>query len=354
VDLTADSAAHAASILETLASLYVEKHLEIHKVAGSLPFFREGTVRAAAEVDRAQNALARFDQSHSSVLLDQQKAQKVKNVADLRAAYSEAEAAQKNAQARNGALEQQLNAAPARVTTQSRTVPNQYSTERLNTMLVELRNKRTELLNKYQPTDRMVEEVDQQIAQTIAARDQTRADVSREEATDLNPIRQTLQAELLQSHSRLAGLSGQGQALLSQIEAAQNELNHLSDVTGQHDDLARAVKDAESHYQALSAHLEQTELAEQMDRQRMANVAVAEAPTRNAAPEGRITANVVTATLLGVALVFGIVLVGGTRRRQVFTPWELEGLTGAPVLGAVPLSSARRALPLAATRILEA
>ena len=55
-------------------------------------------------------------------------------------------------------LEQQLGALPARIATQSRALPNQYSIERLSTMLVELRNKRTQLLTKLRPDDRSGQE----------------------------------------------------------------------------------------------------------------------------------------------------------------------------------------------------
>jgi hypothetical protein len=72
-----------------------------------------------------------------------------------------------------------------------------------------------------------------------------------------------------------------------------------------------------------------------MDRERMANMAVAEAPTEMNVPEPRIDINLTAAAILGVVLV----------------PWELEGLTGAPVLGAIP-QAARKALPPSATLAL--
>lgn len=353
VGVTSSSPARAASLLETLASLYLEKHLEIHKATGSLLFFRDETARATAEVEQAQNALAQFDQSHDTILLDQQKAQKVKALADTETAYREAGAAQKDAQARNDVLEKQLGDTAPRIITQLRTLPNQDAAERLNTMLAELRNKRTELLTKFHPSDRMVVEVEQQIAQTSEALEQTRRDVSKEEATDVNPIRQTLQAELLQSRNRLAGLSGRAGALRFQTLQAQKELDRMSQVTGQHDDLTRALKEAESHYQALSTQFEQAKLAEQMDRQRMANVAVAESPTRSGVAEPKIDTDVVVGTMLGLVTLLGIALFGGMRRRAAFTPWELEGLTGSPVLGAIPLEE-RKALAPPARHALEA
>jgi polysaccharide biosynthesis protein PslE len=353
VEVTADSTAHAASILEALSTLYLEKHVKIQAAAAVVPFFRDETAHARASLEQAQNALTQFDQSHDTILLQQQKEQILKSVTDLQAAYRQADAEAKDAQARNQVLEQQVSAAPPRITTQSRTLPNQYSTEQINTILVQLRNKRTELLLKYNPSDRLVEEVDQQIAQTVAALDQTRADLSKEEATDVNPLRQTLQTELLQSDNRLAGLSGRANALRIQIIAAQQELSRLAGLTGQYDNLTRAVKEAESQYQTLSTQLEQAKLNAQMDRQQMTNVEVAEAPTRIDVAEPRINVNTAAATLLGMVLVFAVAMFGGMRRREVFTPWELEGLTGVPVLGAVA-KTGRTVLPAAARRALEA
>ena len=81
-------------------------------------------------MERAQNALADFDQSRNTIQLDQQKTQKVKNLADLETALRESDAAQRDAQARNDALQKQLGALAPRIVTQSRTLPNQYSAER--------------------------------------------------------------------------------------------------------------------------------------------------------------------------------------------------------------------------------
>jgi uncharacterized protein involved in exopolysaccharide biosynthesis len=353
VEVTADSAAAASSLLTTLSSLYVEKHQEIHKAASDLPFYREAAGRALAELDQAQKALADFDQANNTVMLEQQKAQKTKDLADLEAAYRESQNAQQDAQARNEILEKQLNATAPRITTQTRSVPNQYSTERLNTMLVELHNKRTELLTKFKPTDRMVQQVDQEIAETLAAFEKTRADVSKEEATDVNPVRQTLQADLLQSSNHLAGLQARAHAVQIQVSVVRNEIDRLAELTGRHDELAGAVKKADSYYQTLSTQLEQAKLAGQMDQQHVASVEVAEAPTRANQPEPVIDTNFVADTVLGVLLVLGIALLGGLRRRHVFTPWELEGLTGAPVLGAVPRVALRK-LPASTQRVLEA
>ncbi len=349
VQFSAGTPEQAAQVLNTLAAAYLDRHLEIHRVAGSFVFFREESTRAAAELDAAQKALSEFEQRNNTVMLEQQKSQKVKSLADLQAGYRDAAATQNEAKARNIVLEEQMAGMAARITTQSRAIPNQYSTERLNTMLAELRNKRTELLTKFQPNDRMVQEVDQQIAQTLSALDQTRGTVAQEEATDVNPIRQTIESELLQSRNRLAGVTARAGAVATQLTAVRQDLDRMAQITGQHDDLARNVKDIETRYQTLATQMEQARLNEQMDRQRIANVVVAEAPTQSGVPEARINASVISASVLGLVLVMGAAFVSGTRRKYVFTAWELEGIAGAPVLGTVPLERHRKVLPAAAS-----
>src|SRR5947208_11094503 len=102
-------------------------------------------------------------------------------------------------------VQQQLQSLQPLIVTQSRTLPNQYSAERLNTMIVELQNKRTQLLTKFRPDDRLVREVDDQIRTTRDALAHAEQKTSVEEATDLNPLRQTLETELSRARLDQAG-----------------------------------------------------------------------------------------------------------------------------------------------------
>ena len=68
-------------------------------------------------------------------------------------------------------------------------------------MIAELQNKRTELLTKFNADDRLVKEVDEQIANTQAALTNATVIVATEEATDINPTWQKLQ---IAAHGRRA------------------------------------------------------------------------------------------------------------------------------------------------------
>src|SRR5258708_16126610 len=136
-------------------------------------------------------------------------------------------------------LKQQLASMKTRITTQTRMLPNQYSVEHLNTMLSDLQNRRTELLNKFRPEDRMVQQVDQQILDTKAAMDRASKLTATEEATDVNPLRQSLEGELAKAQANTTGLRARAASLARQITEYRSSLRALETSTADDDQLLR-------------------------------------------------------------------------------------------------------------------
>jgi hypothetical protein len=69
-------------------------------------------------------------------------------------------------------VEEQLASIPKRVVTQSKQIPNQYSAERLNTMLVELQNTADPVAHQVPARGSAGQEVDEQIRMTREAAQQ--------------------------------------------------------------------------------------------------------------------------------------------------------------------------------------
>ena len=63
-------------------------------------------------------------------------------------------------------------------------------------MLVELQNKRTQLLSKFRADDRLVVEASQEIADTQAALDNAKKQTGTDQATDVNPVHQALELDI--------------------------------------------------------------------------------------------------------------------------------------------------------------
>ena len=342
ISYSADSPQLAASVLKKLGDLYLEKHLLLHHPKGATDFFKDQANEYETNLKEAEQRFAEFQQSNNLITLSEQKQLTLQKAAEAKVKLLESEAAVNESSNRISRVEQQLVTLPKRIVTQSRELPNQYSAERLNTMIVELQNRRTQLLTKFRPEDRLVREVDEQIKTTRAALAKADQKTSIEQATDLNPLRQTLETELARARidqsaaiARRATLSGQ----LQQYEAA---LSKLDADTTKHDDLQRDVKQAEDNYHLYAKKREESRIADELDRQKITNVSIAEVPTPAQIPSSpnrllNLALGLVLAAFLGLGSVFSAELLND----RVHTPRQLEALTGAPVLATVPENGRR-------------
>jgi uncharacterized protein involved in exopolysaccharide biosynthesis len=342
VNYSANSPDLAASVLKKLGELYLEKHLKLNHPTGASDFFKDKADEYETQLKQAEQRLTDFQQTNNLVVLSQQKELTLQKTADAKSKMLEADAALSEATNRIARVEQQLAAIPKRITTQSRQLPNQYSAERLNTMIVELQNRRTQLLTKYRPDDRLVREVDAQIKTTQDALTRAEQKTSVEEATDLNPLRQTLETELSRARLDQSGAQARRDTLARQLGQYDSALKKLEGDTAKHDDLQREKTQAEENYQLYAKKREEARIADELDRQKITNVSIAESATAAQIPSGpnrpvNFILGVFLAGFLSLASVFSAEMLSDT----VYTPRQLEAMTGRLVLATVPDKSRR-------------
>ena len=333
VRYTAVSPEVAALVLQTLANLYLEKHLKLHRPAGTQEFFQTQTDQYAGQLRTAENNLATFQRQQDFTSLEPEKQLNLQKMVEARGRYLDAEGAVKDITERINKLQQQLRALPARIATQSRALPNQYSIERLGTMLVELKNKRTQLLTKLRPDDRLVKEIDQQIKDTSVALEETKRANNVEQSSDVNPLRQTLETELARARLDLAGQQARRDDLTHQIDQYQAVLARLDQATAQTADLERQLKTAADNYQLYAKKQEEARIGDELDQKKITNVALAEKPIPQrtpAWPNRRLIPALGMFLALFVSL--AIVFIAELMRDTVHTPGELELLMTMPVI----------------------
>src|SRR4030095_2788691 len=132
--------------------------------------------------------------------------------------------------------------------------------------------------------DRLVKEVDQQIATTRAALQKATRETSVEQATDLNPLRQTLEAELARARVDEAGVRGRFETLTGQVKQYETQLSRLEGITAEYEGMLRKVKQAEESYQLYNKKQEEARIADEMDQNKITNVSIAEAPVHTQLP----------------------------------------------------------------------
>jgi uncharacterized protein involved in exopolysaccharide biosynthesis len=345
ISYTANSPEVAAAVLKKLGELYLEKHLKLHHPTGASDFFKDKAEQYETQLHDSEKQLTRFQQDNNLVVLAQQKDLTLQKTAEAKSKLLESEAAVSETTNRIKRIEQQLAVTPKRIITQSKSLPAQYSAERLNTMMVELQNRRTQLLTKFRPEDRLVREVDEQIRTTRQALAKAESQTAIEQATDLNPLRQTLENEYSKTRLEQSGAQARRDTLATQLSQYEGSLQKLEGDTTRHDDLQRQKKEAEENYQLYAKKREEARIADELDRQKITNVSIAEAPSAPRLPSSpnrplNLVLGVFVAAILSLGTVFSAEMLGDT----VHNPRQLEALTGATVLATVPENS-RKLIP---------
>lgn len=325
----------AAEVLREFLAVYTDHHLRVHK-GGGTDFFEQQSGDQGARLRDAQQRLAAFQRNSKIVLLAEQKDLNLRRLMELEANERESKVALVEGKQRIASLREMVNAFSPRITTQVRTVPNQFLTERLNTMLVELENKRTDLLSKFRPEDRLVKQVEQQIADTRTTLERAGRANATEQASDVNPLRQSLDGDLARAKMAQQVLTARVAALGPQINEYRAEIAKLERSTAAYTDLLREVKTLEENYQLYSRKFEESRIADALDRQKIANITVVEPPNVPTAPVPRSLILPVGTVLLGLFLILFVAVLTGLHGQELHTPQAIYDTCGIQVLATLP------------------
>ena len=170
------------------------------------------------------------------------------------------------------------------MTTQVRAIPNQMAVQQLGTMLADLRNRRITLTVKFKPGDRLIKELDQQIASTEAQLHHLQTEPATEQTTDVNPIRQAAESEISRGQVELKALQARRAALTTTRSAYLDELGGMEKDSIKLQQLQQAEKEALDNYDLYTRKMDEARLADWLDRAKFSNVAMIETPTVSPIP----------------------------------------------------------------------
>lgn len=309
----------AATIVQHVADAYLAAHLAAHSSPGTYEMFQRQATDASLGLRQAETELAAMARSSNLVMLDEQKQEALKTVQSVETQLNALAAEAREQATRAQIAGVHMTIVPQRVPTTLRNIPNQSSVERLYTMVVDLRNKRTEALMKFNPTDRIITDLDKQIADTEGALKNARDMSANEESTGINPAWQQLEAEQAKARLQQAGLESKAQELRQELVRQRQRLLEITEAGPQYDELVRNVADAKSRYALFAKRQEEARIADVLDRQRISNVVLAQAPAVSHVPS---KPNVRLGVVAGV--IFSGVLAVGCAFAREFLSFELS------------------------------
>jgi len=327
----------AAQVLAELGDLYLAKHAAIHRPRGTSEFFDQQAEQYKKDLAEAETRLVSFGRETGSVSPEYEKQVTMQKVSDFNIALLQTRAEIAETNQRLHALKTQESLLAPRITTQVKTSDNAQLMANLKSTLLNLELKRTELLQKFEPTYPTVQEIEKEIAKTVAAVEEAEQKGIREETTDQNPTYQWIRTELAKDSAGLVGLQARESAMSGALGSMKAKALQLDRQSAVQQDLLRTAKADEESYLLYHRKREEARIADALDQRKIVNAAIAEAPVAPLVPIGlsvlmQILLSLVAAALLSLGLGFLAEYVDPSFR----TPKDVEESLDLPLLAAIP------------------
>jgi uncharacterized protein involved in exopolysaccharide biosynthesis len=342
ITYTNSDAKMSARVLDILGKLYMQKHLLVHRPTGTYTFFQKEVDQYQKQLKDLEAGLVQFGKKENVVTAEQEKKDTLDQLSTFDATRQTTLAAISDIEHRIDELQKLAKHTAPRRITQVRT--SAILLEQLRSTLFNLNLKRTELLTKYEPSYRLVQDVDKEIAETRAAIPQNEKAPNVEQTTDADPTYDWLTSELAKSRSELAGLRARAAETQRIVAAYRERARHLDEKGIVQQDLLRAARLAEENYFSALRKQEEARMSDELDRNRIVNVTIAENANVPQIPVISSLMKLVLGIILASMVSLGLGFVSDYCDPSFRTPDELEEYLGVPALAVVSKS---KALPIA-------
>lgn len=332
------SPAQAARVLSALSALYVQRHTNLQRPPGEIQFFDLQTADYEKRLHRSEAELVRFTRSRGVVSAALERDIALQKLGEADAAYRQIDQDRTDTERQITALGEQLKSFPARSVTLKRWADNPEALEKMKTHLLELQLKRTELRSRFAPSYHLVQEVEEEIAETQASIAAEALTPVRDETSDKDPNYEWARMQLEKAQVQRDGLRARQADAAAQVASLHAFAERLQSDAMDQQDLIRTQKADEDNYLLYLHKREEARIGDALDEQRILNVAIVQPPVAAALPAHSL--------LLYFSLAFGLATVfsiGTAFTAEYFdptirTPDEARGLLEVPVLAWLPAS----------------
>ncbi|HXY13998.1 MAG TPA: hypothetical protein VEI26_05820 [Terriglobales bacterium] len=338
IDVSYDSSdrERGEKVLRTLATAYLEDHHQVHRPSGTFSFFEQQVEQSRRSLEAGELQLIDFTRDQGVVAATQQRDFELQKLSAAEADAGQTRVAIAQISQRIETLQSKLSSLPERTLTQIRNADNPQLLEKLKSRLLELELKRTELLTQYEPSYRLVKEVDQEIAEAkeaIAAEAQAPI---RDQTSDLEPNHEWARSELIKAQVESSALGAHLKAESWLLATYRDRAHQLEKHAIEQDRLVNELQAAEQKYLLYVNKREEARIGDALDQGGILNVVIAEQPRVPALPKLSALSFAVIGLTLGVAFGTGLAFMADSLSPAFRTPDEVRLCLQTPVLAWLP------------------
>jgi uncharacterized protein involved in exopolysaccharide biosynthesis len=329
-------ASAAARVLTALGEAYLARQIQVQRPAGQQAFFETQLQIAHRDLERVQREFEVFarERNVASAPLERDLILQKLSAAEADQFALHASIAEALAKARS--LDEKLRQLPQRRVSQIRNTDNAQLQEKLKSKLLELQMRRTELLTKFHPSYRLVQELDQQITQATATLDAERVSPLHDELTAENPDHDWASSERVKTSVELQALQGREAVAREQVSSYRYRAQGLARSAIEQGALEQKLKAAQDKYLLYAGKREEARIGDALDETGILNVAIAQPPRTPALPSRPLWAAVCLSIVLAFPFSAGAVLIADRADQTLRTPSDVFDVLEMPVLASVP------------------
>lgn len=328
----------AARILSALSTAYMNKHTNLQRPSGEIQFFDQQTAESEKRLHRSEAELVNFTRVRGVVSAAMERDIALQKLGEADAAYRQIDQSRVETERTIASLREQLKSFPSRSVTLKRWADNPELLGKLKTHLLELQLRRTELLTRFEPSYRLVQEVDQEIEQARASIAAEALTPVRDETSDKDPNYEWARMELEKVEVQLDGLRARQSDASVQVSALRAIARQMQSNSVDQQDLIRRAKADEDAYLLYLHKREEARIGDALDQQRILNVAIVEPPVAPALPNHSVLVYFLLAFGLSVAFSVSLGFTAEYFDSTIRTPDEAHRLLEVPVLAWLPAS----------------
>lgn len=264
-----------ACVLQNLSKLYLEKHLQLRRPAGSSTFFAEQAEKYHQDLERVEAQLASFSHDQGVSAPDILRSSMAQQYVNATAALYQAQQGIAESEHRLKDITRQMAVTPVRSNTQQVTNPANGLLQELQASLLLSQNKRNQLLTKYESTYPLVQEVDHEIADTQAAIQKAEETKYVAQTTDRDSTYEYLRQDLAKTQADLASQKASATAISKSIATMNGQMAGFDEKSIKQAALLREAKADEANYLLYAGKREQELTSDALDKRGIADVAIA-------------------------------------------------------------------------------
>ena len=329
----------AFGVLDKLSgSIHGEAPL-VHRPLGSYDFFAKETEKYKRALADSETRLAGFGRTEGVVAPDVQRTDMAQQAMNSAAAFHHALQAIAADEERIRDEKAQMKATPSRSSTLQVSTTADVLLQQLQTNLLAARIKKTQLALKYDSSYPLVQEADQEIAQTEAAIADAQKTQYINQTTDRDPTYEFLRQDVAKTEADLASQKATASAVKQSIQGLQEQMVSLDQKAVKQADLLREAKADEANYLLYLSKREQERTSDALDQKRIGNVAIAAPPMLPILPAYSALLVMVVGCFLAVFFSVGFAFVMDYLDSSFRTPTEVFETLKIPVLAFMPKQS---------------